>query len=291
MHVLVTGATGTVGRFVVPTLAAAGHRVTTLGRSGDVPWTLDDPAPRLPAAEALVHLALDHRPGAYRGGEGDDPEGFRRRNLDGTLRLFDAAGPARIVFLSSRAVYGDHRRGETLRETDPRPPTRSTGASSSPPSARSARAAPRSEPPVSMAATSGSPSSPPTSAAGRSPPALPPSSTAPTWPTPSCCSSPRPTPVRSTPPTSSSTAPTSWPASGRSPAARTRPRPAPSARPLGPWPATASAPSAGAPAAGLASRPGSPASTSGRTSKQTRNPKGSMRVSQPVDRVTARHDR
>jgi UDP-glucose 4-epimerase len=119
MHVLVTGGTGTLGRFVVPALAAAGHRVTLLGRGPDAhAWDLADPAPRLPPADALVHLALAHVPGAYRGGEGADPAGFRRLNRDGTLRLFDAAGPARIVFLSSRAVYGDHRRGETLRETD-----------------------------------------------------------------------------------------------------------------------------------------------------------------------------
>lgn len=122
MHVLLTGATGIVGRFVAPALAAAGHRVTRLGRTGDVTWSLDDPAPRLPAADALVHLAFDHLPGRYRGGEGDDPARFRRLNLDGTLRLFDAVGPARIVFLSSRAVYGDHRHNGFLKETDPPEP-------------------------------------------------------------------------------------------------------------------------------------------------------------------------
>lgn len=119
MRILVTGATGQVGRFVTAALEAAGHRVIRLGRGADAhPWDLGDPAPRLPPADALVHLALDHRPGAYRGGEGDDPERFRRLNLEGSLRLFDAAGPARIVFLSSRAVYGDHRRGGFLFEDD-----------------------------------------------------------------------------------------------------------------------------------------------------------------------------
>src|SRR5690606_12121685 len=45
-------------------------------------------------------------------------------NLDGTRALFDAAAGMPIVFLSSRAVYGDQRRGETLREDDePAPDT------------------------------------------------------------------------------------------------------------------------------------------------------------------------
>jgi nucleoside-diphosphate-sugar epimerase len=119
MHLLITGGTGYVGRFIVEAARAAGHRVTLLGRRpGDAPWDLADPAPRLPAADALVHAALDHAPGAFRGGEGD-PARFRRLNLDGTRVLFDAAGDMRLIFLSSRAVYGDHRRGETLRESDP----------------------------------------------------------------------------------------------------------------------------------------------------------------------------
>ena len=48
--------------------------------------------------------------GKYRGGEGDDPEGFRRLNLDGTVKLFDTAkraGTRRCIFISSRAVYQD----------------------------------------------------------------------------------------------------------------------------------------------------------------------------------------
>lgn len=121
MHVLLTGATGTVGRFLLPALTAAGHRVTTLGRAADIPWTLGEPV-TLPRADALVHAAFAHVPGKYRGGEGDDPSAFRVQNLDGSLRLFDAARGARILFLSSRAVYGDHRRDQFLHETDPATP-------------------------------------------------------------------------------------------------------------------------------------------------------------------------
>jgi UDP-glucose 4-epimerase len=127
MRVLITGATGRVGRFVTADLLAAGHAVTLLGRrrpeafagAGWREWALGDEGP-LPPADALVHCALDHRPGLYRGGEGDDPEGFRRRNVAGSLALARsarAAGAARFVFLSSRAVYGDARAG-VLDETD-----------------------------------------------------------------------------------------------------------------------------------------------------------------------------
>jgi UDP-glucose 4-epimerase len=127
MDVLVTGGTGYVGRFIVAGLRQAGHGVTLLGRTPWAPialhpWSLGDAAPELPAADALVHCAFDHAPGAYRGGEGRDPDGFWARNHDGSRALFDAAvraGVSRVVFLSSRAVHADARRGEILRETDP----------------------------------------------------------------------------------------------------------------------------------------------------------------------------
>lgn len=122
MRIAVTGGSGFVGRFIVSAARAAGHEVILLGRGG-VPWRLGDVD--LPRADALVHLAFDHVPGRYRGGEGDDPEGFRLRNLDGTRALFRAAaGMGRIVFLSSRAVYGAYPPGTVLREEmAPRPDT------------------------------------------------------------------------------------------------------------------------------------------------------------------------
>lgn len=124
MRVLLTGGSGHLGRFVGPALAAAGHSVTHLARRpppGGAPWLPFDlaaPPASLPAADALVHLAFDHIPDRYRGGEGDDSEGFLRRNRDGSRALVAAAGAARMVFLSSRAVYGDARRGDILREAD-----------------------------------------------------------------------------------------------------------------------------------------------------------------------------
>jgi len=130
----VTGGTGLVGRFVVEAALTAGHAVTVLGRkppdrgafSAAVDfrrWSLGDVVPDLRGQDGLVHAAFDHLPGRYRGGEGDDPAGFRQRNLDGTRALFEAT-PGRVVFLSSRAVYGDWPPGTALDEAmEPRPDT------------------------------------------------------------------------------------------------------------------------------------------------------------------------
>ena len=126
MKVAVTGATGIVGRFVVPRLVAEDVEVRALIRPGSdrtgLPADLDgvvgdltiDAALRalVDGADALVHCAYAHVPGRYRGGEGDDRLEFWRTNLQGSLALFEharEAGVSRLVLLSSRAVFGADR--------------------------------------------------------------------------------------------------------------------------------------------------------------------------------------
>lgn len=123
MRIALTGASGLVGRHVMRAAEAAGHRITLLGR--DSGYRLGD-APDLAGHDALIHCAFAHTPGRYRGGEGDDPAGFRRLNLDGSISLFDSAaqsGVGRILFLSSRAVHDGHRPGTILTDDLPARPT------------------------------------------------------------------------------------------------------------------------------------------------------------------------
>ncbi len=131
--VLVSGGTGYAGRFIVEHLLAGGYKVTVGGRtapepgffSKDVPFVrliLDPDADQIEAFDNIyyfVHAAFDHLPGKYRGGEGNDPDRFRRVNLDGGVRLFETArdaGVRRCVFLSSRAAYGPQAGGALLTE-------------------------------------------------------------------------------------------------------------------------------------------------------------------------------
>ena len=123
MRVALTGASGTVGRFVAARLAREGCDVVALARPESDRTGFDFPIRWIEGelasesalvalvrdADALVHSAYDHVPGRYRGGEGDDVEGFWRTNLLGSLRLMRAAhahGVGRSVVLSSRAVFG-----------------------------------------------------------------------------------------------------------------------------------------------------------------------------------------
>ncbi len=127
MHILITGASGQLGRFITPRLRLDGHKITCLGRTpSDVPgdgyvrWDLEDRDFVLPQADVLIHCALAHVPGKYRGGEGDDPHGFITRNVEGSQALFEAAKAAGIgncLFLSSRAVYAGASDWGVLTET------------------------------------------------------------------------------------------------------------------------------------------------------------------------------
>ncbi|TCU22445.1 nucleoside-diphosphate-sugar epimerase [Rhizobium azibense] len=133
MKVLVSGGTGLAGRYIVEELLCAGYSVIIGGRRAPLPRLFSRPVEFAPLsldpdedhieafddAYFFVHAALSHLPGKYRGGEGDDPRGFRRLNLDGTVKLFDTAkraGTRRCIFISSRAVYQDAAPGTVLTE-------------------------------------------------------------------------------------------------------------------------------------------------------------------------------
>ncbi|WP_417205123.1 NAD-dependent epimerase/dehydratase family protein [Antarctobacter sp.] len=122
--IALTGATGLLGRFLLDGLPS---QIMTLGRRplagyAHRLWDLSGAAPELGGITTLIHAAFSHVPGRYRGGEGDDPDGFLSANLDGTRRLFDVAAKAgvqRVIFLSSRAVFDGSATGVPLTEETP----------------------------------------------------------------------------------------------------------------------------------------------------------------------------
>lgn len=140
MKIAVTGATGFLGRYVVSRLAGAGHRLNCWCRPtsdlshfptplppGSVDWTEgslgDERAERLlvHAADAVVHAALDHPSGGFRGDPGNVIQ-FVETNLLGTLRLIEAARAARVgrfIFISSCAVHDKILPDRPLDETHP----------------------------------------------------------------------------------------------------------------------------------------------------------------------------
>ncbi|HEV3005489.1 MAG TPA: NAD(P)-dependent oxidoreductase [Pirellulales bacterium] len=146
MKIAVTGATGFLGRYIVARLLEAGHDLrcwfrpasdregfATTGRIEWQPGQLGDAAAaeRLVAGcDAVVHAALDHPGGGFRGGEGE-LIGFVEANLVGTLRLMEAAraaGVSRFVFISTCAVHEKILDDRPLDETHPLWPTSHYGA-------------------------------------------------------------------------------------------------------------------------------------------------------------------
>jgi nucleoside-diphosphate-sugar epimerase len=147
MRVAVTGATGFIGRYIVRQLIGDRHTVRAWYRPGSdrtgfddlgellewVPGVLNDPESTrelVAGCDAVVHAALYHPGGGFRGGEGDVLE-FVEANVLGTLRLIEAArhaGVKRFVFISTCAVHERILEGRPLDETHPLWPTSHYGA-------------------------------------------------------------------------------------------------------------------------------------------------------------------
>lgn len=140
-RIIVSGASGYVGRFIADGLLTAGYLVHILGRAKPDEKFFKAPVTFTPMSLSqteydpeifrncygLVHASFHHVPGRYRGGEGDNSEEFVRFNHNGSMALFEAAksaGIRRVLFLSSRAVYGSQATNKRLFETtEPNPDT------------------------------------------------------------------------------------------------------------------------------------------------------------------------
>ncbi len=107
MRVLVTGASGLVGRKLVPLLEGNGHTVTGCDLEVDVsdPAAIGSTIGRV-EPEAIIHLAAMS---ASRNPD-DDPSDIFRINFGGAAALFDAVAAqvpkARVLFISSGLIYG-----------------------------------------------------------------------------------------------------------------------------------------------------------------------------------------
>lgn len=111
MHVLLTGSSGWLGRFLAPKLRSAGHTVTGLdvapGADTDFIGTIADRATVDCAfsrgVEAVIHAGALHKPDITR----HPPQAFVDVNVTGTLNLLDAAraaGHDRFVFTSTTSL-------------------------------------------------------------------------------------------------------------------------------------------------------------------------------------------
>ncbi|MET1111453.1 MAG: NAD-dependent epimerase/dehydratase family protein [Allosphingosinicella sp.] len=125
VKLVVTGATGGIGRTLVPLLASLGLDVVATGRNAGIGGALaggrvrfvpldlvrDDLAPLVEGAATVVHLAARSSPWG-------PLAGFRSDNVEATARLLDAAaraGASRFVHASTPAIFSERRHRLGLR--------------------------------------------------------------------------------------------------------------------------------------------------------------------------------
>lgn len=142
--VLVTGATGFLGRFICDDLRGRGLEVVTTTRPDAVAgasavdraqlrWDLGNPATLrvqdLVGIDAVVHLAARVH---VMGPEARDDAYFQAHNVDATRHLAgiaSAAGARRFVYMSSIKVNGEATRGSMFAPDDPPAPEDAYGRS------------------------------------------------------------------------------------------------------------------------------------------------------------------
>jgi nucleoside-diphosphate-sugar epimerase len=147
MKVALTGATGFVGRYVAHNLAEHGYQLRCWYRAksdrtgfeslaGSLEWVegelgnAESCRELVSGCDAVVHAALYHPGGGFRGSEGNLMD-FVQKNVTGTIELIEAArkaGAGRFVFISSCAVHDKILDDRPLDETHPLWPKSHYGA-------------------------------------------------------------------------------------------------------------------------------------------------------------------
>lgn len=139
MRVLVTGASGFVGRRLVPALVADGHDVCRFGgpdeatAGGERSVDLRDGAAVAAAVRSVAPDAVVHLGGLSSVGDSwKRPGDYLRINFEGTDHVLRAAEGCRVVFASTGEVYGrvpeDEQPIREDRPLDPRSPYAMTKA-------------------------------------------------------------------------------------------------------------------------------------------------------------------
>lgn len=118
MRILITGAAGTLGRVLLPRLAAAGHAVIALdllAADGQAQWIEGDVRDATAVSAAMKEIDLVVHTAALHGIHLADhsPREFYDLNLTGTFNVWQAAVEHRVrgvVFSSTMGVYGESRK-------------------------------------------------------------------------------------------------------------------------------------------------------------------------------------